>query len=107
MEDILITKILETECEAEKIISDSKVSASRLIEDYTASYNLEKKQIERKYDDTFISKQEQIKKELDEDFSNRLSVSKTEIEQLKVESIKNYDEALNILLSGVDNNGNS
>ena len=107
MEDILITKILETECEAEKIISDSKVSASRLIEDYTASYNLEKKQIERKYDDIFISKQEQIKKDLDEEFSNKLSLTKSEMEQIKVQSMKNYEKALNILLSGVNKNGDS
>ena len=107
MEDILITKILETESEAEKIILDSRVSASRLIEDYTASYNLEKKQIERKYDDIFIAKQEQIKKDLDEEFISKLSISKTEIEKLKDESVKNYDKALNILLLGADKNGNS
>ena len=107
MEDILITKILETENKASKIISDSRVTASRLIEDYTASYNLEKKQIERKYDDTFISKQEQIKKDLDVEFSNKLSLAKSEMEQIKVQSMKNYDKALNILLSGVNKNGDS
>lgn len=107
MEDIIVVKILETEKEAKKIISDSKVTASRLIEEYTATFNVEKKQIERKYDDIFISKQEQIKKDLDEEFNNKLSIVKSEVETLKVHSLKNYDKAINILFSGVTNDGNS
>lgn len=107
MEDILVAKILETENEAAKIISDSNITASRLLEDYTARCNLEKKQIERKYDDALISGQEQIKKDLDEEFNNKLSITKSEVEKLKVQSVSKYDEALNILFSGVGNNGNS
>ena len=107
MENILVAKILETEKKASKIISDSNITAMRLIEDYTASYNLEKKQIERKYDDELILKQEQIKKDLDEKFTNKLSMAKSEVDNIKTLSIKNYGKVINILFSGVVNDGNS
>lgn len=107
MENILVAKILETEKKASKIISDSNITAMRLIEDYTASYNLEKKQIERKYDDELILKQEQIKKDLDEKFTNKLSMAKSEVDNIKTLSMNNYGKAINILFSGVVNDGNS
>ncbi|MBQ8424785.1 MAG: hypothetical protein IJX17_02035 [Clostridia bacterium] len=107
MDDILISKILETEKESEKIISNAKNTASHLIENYTAHYNLEKKEIERKYDDSFITKQEQIKKDLDEEFKNKLSITKSEVDKIKIQSMNNYDNAINILFSGVTNDGNS
>ena len=52
-------------------------------------------------------KQEQIKKDLDEEFTNKLSTKKSEIENLKTQSVKNYNKAFKILLSGVDKDGNS
>ena len=51
MENILVSKIIEAESNAEKIISDSKEQANKLLEDYKVLYSQEKKQIEEKYDD--------------------------------------------------------
>ena len=45
MENILLAKIVETEDIAEKIISDSKITANNLIEEHTLKYNTDKKEI--------------------------------------------------------------
>jgi len=107
MEDILVSKIIETEKEAEKIILDSKETASRLTKEYDAKYNFEKKQIEKKYEELIISNQEKIKMEFDENFDKKLSEMKIQVDEIKINSQQNYDKALNILLSGVNDNGNS
>ena len=107
MDDILLAKIFETEETAEKIISDSKITAKNLIEEHTLKFNLEKKEIEKKYDDILISSQEEIKKEFDRIYEKKLNEIKKEVEEIKDHSKQNYDKALNILLSGVNIDGNS
>ena len=107
MENILLAKIVETEDIAEKIISDSKITANNLIEEHTLKYNTDKKEIEKKYDEILISGQERIKKEFDAEFEKKLSELKIETQKIGDHSIQIFDKALNILLSGVNCDGNS
>ena len=107
MENILVSKIIEAESNAEKIISDSKEQANKLLEDYKVLYSQEKKQIEEKYDELLLSMQKSLKEDFEKDFNQKLEKKKIEIKDLKSKYQQNYDKALNILLSGVDENGNS
>ena len=107
MEDILVAKIIEAEDKADKIVSDSKVTAKNLIDEHTLKFNLEKKEIEKKYDDLLITGQEKIKKEFDAEYEIKLKEMKKDAEKLKDHSKQNYDKALNILLAGVSSDGNS
>ena len=83
MEDILVAKIIEAEDKADKIVSDSKVTAKNLIDEHTLKFNLEKKEIEKKYDDLLISGQEKIKKEFDAEYEIKLKEMKKDAEKLK------------------------
>lgn len=107
MENILVAKIIEAENNAIKIILDSKNQASHLVEEYKKIYNQEKKQIEKKYDDMLILSQDTIKNEFDKEFDKKMQESKKEIDVMKLQSKQNFDTAINILLSGVEGNGNS
>ena len=107
MENILVSKIIEAESNAEKIISDSKEQANKLLEDYKVLYSQEKKQIEEKYDELLLSMQKSLKEDFEKDFNQKLEKKKIEIKDLKSKYQQNYDKALNILLSGVDENVNS
>ena len=107
MEDIFVTKIIEAEAEADKLIQNSKNSANELIENYTSEYNLERKKIEKKYDDLTISSQEKMRDEFEKEFNLKLDDMKNQINELKTQYEQKYDSALKILLSGVSDNGNS
>ena len=107
MEDIFVAKIIETENQAEKIISQAKENANNLLEENKLRYSFEKKQLEKKYDDIVSEKQDEIKKEFDEDFNKSIVEMKTDIDKLKSQSIQHYEQALKILLLGESENGNS
>ena len=107
MEDIFVTKIIEAEKQADEIVSKSQKKANKMLENYKLEYSSEKKQIEQKYDEMIYENQETIKKECDADFNEKAKQMKTEVEKIKLNLDSAYDVALNILLSGVSDNGNS
>lgn len=106
MEDIFVTKIIEAEKQAEEIVSKSQKKASKMLESYKLEYSLQKKQIEQKYDEMIYASQEAIKKEYDDSFNGKAEQIKLEVQKLKLNLDSAYDVALNILLSGVSDNGN-
>ena len=107
MEDIFVTKIIETESQAEKIVLEATETANNLIENYKLENSLEKKKLEKKYDDMVAEKQDAIKSEFETEFNQSLDEMKTEVDNLKSQSIQNYDDALKILLAWREENGNS
>ena len=54
-----------------------------------------------------ILSQDTIKNEFDKEFDKKMQESKKEIDVMKSQSKQNFDTAINILLSGVEGNGNS
>ena len=107
MEDIFIAKIIETENQAEKIVLQAKEKADSLIEENKLKNSLEKRQLEKKYDEIVSEKQDAIKQEFENDFNKNLDDMKLQTDQLKSQSMQNYEKALKILLSEESDNGNS
>ena len=107
MEDIFVTKIIETEIDAKKIILEASESANNMMAEYKLNHKAERKRLEQKYDDMVSSEKEKIKAELDDKFNSQLSQAKSQIEKIKLQSKDNYDKALKLLLTGESDYGNS
>ena len=107
MEDIFVAKIIETENQAEKIVLQAKEKADSLIEENKLKNSLDTRQLEKKYDEIVSEKQDAIKQEFENDFNKNLDDMKLQTDQLKSQSMQNYEKALKILLSEESDNGNS
>lgn len=107
MEDIFLTKIIEAEQQAHQIILNSNLDAQKLIQDKKQNFENDKKQLEKKYDDLLYYSQEQIDEKLKKEFSSKLDSLKNEVDEIKNHSKENYSKAIDYLLFGVNDNGNS
>ena len=107
MEDIFVTKIVETEKQAEQIVENAKETASKLLEECKFQTSQERRKLEKKYDESLVEKQDAITQEFETEFNKSMSEMKNEVSELKTKSKVNFESALTILLSGESGDGNS
>ena len=107
MEDIFVTKIVETENQAEQIVADAKENANKILEECRFKTSQERKQLEKNFDDALTEKQESLKHEFEDEFSRNLVEMEKQVAELKIDAKKNYETALVVLLSGESGDGNS